>query len=162
MMWTQTTLGTCTGSITDLGCMWRRRDNDTDVWESLFSSITQKTGRLIKTYRETDPINHQFSALPFPSVASGCALQVRISNPGSALNKHGNSDGSLHSQTLIYILVHGESWYLPCIIVEKIKKSRKKKKKNSTELQNPNVEAEVYNNNKKCAWEEKKKAPQLH
>ena len=27
---------------------------------------------------------------------------------------------------------------------------KKKKKKNSTELQKPNVEAEVYNNNKKC------------
>ena len=25
-----------------------------------------------------------------------------------------------------------------------------RKKKNSTELQNPNIEAEVYNNNKKC------------
>ena len=40
----------------------------------------------------------------------------------------------------------------------KITKNRKKKKteeerkkkKNSTELQKPNVEAEVYNNNKKC------------
>ena len=31
----------------------------------------------------------------------------------------------------------------------KIKKSRKKKE-NSTELQQPNIEAEVYNNNKKC------------
>ena len=27
---------------------------------------------------------------------------------------------------------------------------KKKKKENSTELQKPNVEAEVYNNNKKC------------
>ena len=26
----------------------------------------------------------------------------------------------------------------------------KKKKENSTELQKPNVEAQVYNNNKKC------------
>ena len=26
------------------------------------------------------------------------------------------------------------------------------KKENSTELQRPNVEAEVYNNNKKCDW----------
>ena len=32
---------------------------------------------------------------------------------------------------------------------EEIKKG-KKKKENSTELQKPNVEAEVYNNNKKC------------
>ena len=31
---------------------------------------------------------------------------------------------------------------------EKVKK-KKKKKENSTELQKPNVEAEVYNNNKK-------------
>ena len=27
---------------------------------------------------------------------------------------------------------------------------RKKKKENSTELQSPNIEAEVYNNNRKC------------
>jgi len=27
---------------------------------------------------------------------------------------------------------------------------------NSPELQKPNVEAEVYNNNKKCVWGEKK------
>ena len=27
-----------------------------------------------------------------------------------------------------------------------------KKEENSTELQKPNVEAEVYNNNKKCDW----------
>ena len=27
---------------------------------------------------------------------------------------------------------------------------KKKKKENSTELQKPNVEAEVYNNNRKC------------
>ena len=27
---------------------------------------------------------------------------------------------------------------------------KKKKKENSTELQKPNVDAEVYNNNKKC------------
>ena len=30
------------------------------------------------------------------------------------------------------------------------KKGKEKKKGNSTELQKPNVEAEVYNNNKKC------------
>ena len=30
------------------------------------------------------------------------------------------------------------------------KRKGKKKKENSTELQKPNVEAEVYNNNKKC------------
>ena len=29
---------------------------------------------------------------------------------------------------------------------------KKKRKENSTELQKPNVEAEVYNNNKKCDW----------
>ena len=27
-----------------------------------------------------------------------------------------------------------------------------RKKENSTELQKPNVEAEVYNNNRKCDW----------
>ena len=33
------------------------------------------------------------------------------------------------------------------------KKGKKKRKKdNSTELQKPNVEAETYNNNKKCDW----------
>ena len=33
----------------------------------------------------------------------------------------------------------------------KLKKGRRRRKKeNSTELQKPNVEAEVYNNNKKC------------
>ena len=31
-----------------------------------------------------------------------------------------------------------------------MEEERKKKKKSSTELQKPNVEAEVYNNNKKC------------
>ena len=31
-------------------------------------------------------------------------------------------------------------------------KRKKKKKENSTELQKPNVETEVYNNNKKCYW----------
>ena len=35
-------------------------------------------------------------------------------------------------------------------------KKVKKKKENSTELQKPNVEAEVYNNNKKCDWEKNK------
>ena len=34
---------------------------------------------------------------------------------------------------------------------KKMEEERKKKKKeNSTELQKPNIEAEVYNNNKKC------------
>ena len=33
---------------------------------------------------------------------------------------------------------------------------KKEKKENSTELQKPNVEAEVYNNNKKCDWGKKK------
>ena len=32
----------------------------------------------------------------------------------------------------------------------KIIKKEKRKKENSTELQKPNVEAEVYDNNKKC------------
>ena len=30
-------------------------------------------------------------------------------------------------------------------------------KENSTELQKPNIEAKVYNNNKKCGWEKKEK-----
>ena len=30
------------------------------------------------------------------------------------------------------------------------RKKKGKKKENSTELQKPNIEAEVYNNNKKC------------
>ena len=30
------------------------------------------------------------------------------------------------------------------------KREKKKKRQNSTELQKPNVEAEAYNNNKKC------------
>ena len=29
---------------------------------------------------------------------------------------------------------------------------KKEKKENSTELQRPNIEAEVYNNSKKCDW----------
>ena len=33
-----------------------------------------------------------------------------------------------------------------------MEEERKKKKKSSIELQKPNVEAEVYNNNKKCDW----------
>ena len=36
--------------------------------------------------------------------------------------------------------------------MEEGRKEEKKKKENSTELQKPNVEAEVYNNNKKCEW----------
>ena len=45
----------------------------------------------------------------------------------------------------------------------KIKKKERKEKKleNSTELQKPNVEAEVYNNNKKCDWERKEKKKKL-
>ena len=31
-------------------------------------------------------------------------------------------------------------------------RKKKKKKENPTELQKPNVEAELYNNNKKCDW----------
>ena len=37
------------------------------------------------------------------------------------------------------------------------KEKGKKKKENSSELQKPNVEAEVYNNKKKCDWERKRK-----
>ena len=39
-----------------------------------------------------------------------------------------------------------------------MEEERKKgeKKENSTELQKPNIEAEVYNNNKKCDWGKKK------
>ena len=33
---------------------------------------------------------------------------------------------------------------------KKKKKEKRKKNKNSSDLQRPNVEAEVYNNNKKC------------
>ena len=36
------------------------------------------------------------------------------------------------------------------------RKKKKKEKKNSTELQNPNVEAEVYSNNIKCYWGKEK------
>ena len=36
-------------------------------------------------------------------------------------------------------------------------KKRKKKKENSTELQKPNIQAEVYNNNKNVTEKEKKK-----
>ena len=44
------------------------------------------------------------------------------------------------------------------IIKKRKKKNRRRKKagggggENSTELQKPNVEAEVYNNNRKCDW----------
>ena len=33
---------------------------------------------------------------------------------------------------------------------EKRKKEKKERKENSAELQKPNIEAEVYNSNKKC------------
>ena len=33
---------------------------------------------------------------------------------------------------------------------KKLKKRERKEKENATELQKPNVQAEVYNNNKKC------------
>ena len=32
------------------------------------------------------------------------------------------------------------------------RRKKKEKKENSTELKKPNVEAEVYNNSKKCDW----------
>ena len=45
---------------------------------------------------------------------------------------------------------------------EKEKKKKKKKEENSTELQMPHVEAEVYDNNKrKCDWGRKKKKKKL-
>ena len=34
-----------------------------------------------------------------------------------------------------------------------------RKEENSAELRKPNVEAEVYNNNKKCDWGGRKKKP---
>ena len=37
----------------------------------------------------------------------------------------------------------------------------KEKKENSTELQRPKVEAEVYNNNKNCDWKKTKKLKSL-
>ena len=40
-------------------------------------------------------------------------------------------------------------------------KKLKKKKENSKELQKPNVEAEVYNNSKKCNWGNKTKLKSL-
>ena len=42
----------------------------------------------------------------------------------------------------------------------KIRKREKKKKENSTELQKPNIEEEVYDN-KKCVWGKKKKLKSL-
>jgi len=36
--------------------------------------------------------------------------------------------------------------------MEEERKKEKKKEENSTELQKPNIDAEVYNNNKKCDW----------
>ena len=41
------------------------------------------------------------------------------------------------------------------------KKEERKKKENSTELQKPNIEAEVYDNDKKYDWGEKKKLKSL-
>jgi len=36
--------------------------------------------------------------------------------------------------------------------MEEDRQNEKKKKENYRELQRPNIEAEVYNNNKKCDW----------
>ena len=36
--------------------------------------------------------------------------------------------------------------------MEEERKTGGKKKENLTELRKPNIEAEVYNNNKKCDW----------
>ena len=43
----------------------------------------------------------------------------------------------------------------------KIKKGEKKKEEKSTELQKPNVEAEVYDNNGKRDWGKRKKKAQM-
>ena len=43
----------------------------------------------------------------------------------------------------------------------KIKK-KERKKENSIELQKPDTEAEVYNNNKKCDWGKKKNNQELN
>ena len=43
----------------------------------------------------------------------------------------------------------------------KKRKEKNRKKENSTELQKPNIEEEVYDN-KKCVWGEKKKAQKLN
>ena len=43
----------------------------------------------------------------------------------------------------------------------KLKKRERKKEENATELQKPNVETEVYDNNQKCDREGKKKAQSL-
>ena len=42
-------------------------------------------------------------------------------------------------------------------MLKKLKLKKERKKKNSPELQKPNIEAEVYNNNKKCDWGKKRK-----
>ena len=44
----------------------------------------------------------------------------------------------------------------------KFKEKRKKKKENSTELQKPSVEAEIYINNKKNMTEKKRNAQKLN
>ena len=41
------------------------------------------------------------------------------------------------------------------------KKGGETKKENSPELQKPNIETGVYDNNKKCDWRKKKKAQKL-
>ena len=41
-------------------------------------------------------------------------------------------------------------------------RKQEKEKHNSTELQKPNIEAEVYDNNKKCDWGGRKKAQKLN
>ena len=41
-------------------------------------------------------------------------------------------------------------------MLKKLKIKINKKRGNSIELQKPNVEAEVYNNDKKCDWEKEK------
>ena len=41
-------------------------------------------------------------------------------------------------------------------------RKQEKEKHNSTELQKPNIEADVYNNSKKCDWRKNKKAQKLN
>ena len=59
----------------------------------------------------------------------------------------------VHHQLLEFIQTHGinvEKYNKFKKLKVKIIKKRKEKKENSTEVQKPNVEPKVYNNNKKC------------
>ena len=48
------------------------------------------------------------------------------------------------------------------IKIKKREKKKNKKEENSRVLQKPNIEAEVYDNNKKCDWGRKKKAQKFN